>query len=311
MPPKLGLYSIADTPEELLSEGYGLVNTEFDKDPAFGDLIYNTEYSPAPYTGAVPFQNVFRIKEGQYYNDLDNPSFGGISGYRDIGGGITELDLSDLNNMGVANEEDDLRDYLTAQVFSKFSSSEEPTDITELDLSRFQGVSDLGRDDEDVEQVEYLTEPTGIKKLLQYLPFGEKSLLRRGFEGISNLIPRRDPRAMAMQNFYGSRFGLTPTGSVASGIMAGYNPVSGFGQNKNIGLARAMQKRIERIQETLKKKNSAQLENRLENLRNLQRQEIQDRSDRGESLSDIGKSTFSGKGMAFEKRNTGTGRGPR
>ena len=182
-----------------------------------------------------------------------------------------------------------------------------------LDLSRFQGVSDLGRDDEDVEQVEYVpgAEPSGIKKLLQYLPFGEKSLLRRGFEGISNLIPRRDPRAMAMQNFYGSRFGLTPTGSVASGIMAGYNPVSGFGQNKNIGLARAMQKRIERIQETLKKKNSAQLENRLENLRNLQRQEIQDRSDRGESLSDIGKSTFSGKGMAFEKRNTGTGRGPR
>ena len=173
--------------------------------------------------------------------------------------------------------------------------------ITQLDLSRFQGVSDLGRDDEDVEQVEYLTEPTGIRKLLQYLPFGDKSLLRRGFEGISNLIPRRDPRAMAMQNFYGSRFGLTPTGSVASGIMAGYNPVSGFGKNKNIGLARAMQKRIERIQETLKKKDSAQLENRLENLRNLQRQEIRDRSDRGESLSDIGKSTFSGKGMAFEK----------
>ena len=172
--------------------------------------------------------------------------------------GLRSIDLSDLNNMGVANEEDE-------------------------------------------EQVEYLTEPTGIKKLLQYLPFGDKSLLRRGFEGISNLIPRRDPRAMAMQNFYGSRFGLTDTGSVASGIMAGYNPVSGFGQNKNIGLARAMQKRIERIQETLNKKNSAQLENRLKNLRNLQRQEMQDRFDRGESLSDIGKSTFTGKGMAFEK----------
>ena len=115
-----------------------------------------------------------------------------------------------------------------------------------LDLSRFQGVSDLGRDDEDVEQVEYVpgAEPSGIKKLLQYLPFGEKSLLRRGFEGISNLIPRRDPRAMAMQNFYGSRFGLTPTGSVASGIMAGYNPVSGFGENKKFGLGEAIADRI-------------------------------------------------------------------
>ena len=36
--------------------------------------------------------------------------------------------------------------------------------------SRFQGVSDLGRDDEDVEQVEYLgSEPSGIKKLLNFI----------------------------------------------------------------------------------------------------------------------------------------------
>ena len=178
------------------------------------------------------------------------------------------LDLSRFKDLGGRDDEDDERDYLTAQVFSELSPS---------------------------------TEDTGIRKLLQYLPFGEKSLLRRGFEGISSLIPKNDPRAMAMQNFYGSRFGLTPTGSVASGIMAGYNPVSGFGENKNIGLARAMQKRIERIQETLNKKDSAQLENRLENLRNLQRKEIEQRAGRRESLSDIGKSTFSGKGMAFEK----------
>ena len=178
------------------------------------------------------------------------------------------LDLLRFKDLGGRDDEDDPRDYLTAQLLSESSPS---------------------------------TEDTGIRKLLQYLPFGDKSLLRRGFEGISNLIPRSDPRTRSMQNFYGSRFGLTPTGSVASGIMAGYNPVSGFGRNKNFGLARAMQKRIERIQETLKKKDSAQLENRLENLRNLQKQEIQDRSDKGESLSSIGKSTFSGKGMAFEK----------
>ena len=79
MPPRLGLYSLADTPEELLSQGYGMVNTEFADDPAFGGLAYNTVYNPAPYTGAVPFQNVFRINEGQYYGDLDFPSFGGSS----------------------------------------------------------------------------------------------------------------------------------------------------------------------------------------------------------------------------------------
>lgn len=110
--------------------------------------------------------------------------------------------------------------------------------------SRFEGVSDLGRDDEDVEQVEYLTEPSGIKKLLQYLPFGDKSLLRTGLEGLSRFIPRSDPRTRSMQNFYGSRFGLTPTGSVASGIMAGYNPVSGFGSGKTFGLQKSIADRI-------------------------------------------------------------------
>jgi hypothetical protein len=124
-----------------------------------------------------------------------------------------------------------------------------------------------------------------------------------------------------MQNFYGRRFGLTDTGQVASGLMRGYNPVSGgllntitggrFGKAPSRGLARAMQKRIERIEETLKNKKSDQLKDRLKQLRDLQRDEIKDRFDRGESLGSIGRSTFSGPGMAFERRNTGTGKGPR
>ena len=68
--------------------------------------------------------------------------------------------------------------------------------ITELDLSRFQGVSDLGRNDEDVQQVQYLpgAEPkTGIAKLLEVLgkiptPF---NLARRGIESLSR-IPKSD-----------------------------------------------------------------------------------------------------------------------
>jgi|TARA_B100000085_G_scaffold75846_2_gene68110 hypothetical protein len=176
-----------------------------------------------------------------------------------------------------------------------------------LDLSRFQGVSDLGKDDEDVEQVEYLpgAKPTGLGNLLQYLPFGDKSIFKRGLEGLSNFIPRSDPRAVGIRNFYRPYEGITNTGAVASGLMAGYNPVSGFGKNKKFGLSRAMQKRIERIEETLKKKDSQQLRDRASKLRELQRQEMQDRFDRGESLSDIGKSTFTGKGMAFEKRSGG------
>jgi len=81
MPPRLGLYSLANTPEELLSRGYGLVGTEFAEDPAFGNLTYNTSYNPAPYTGAIPFQNVFRISEG-VSNNFDNPSYGGSGNSR-------------------------------------------------------------------------------------------------------------------------------------------------------------------------------------------------------------------------------------
>ena len=178
--------------------------------------------------------------------------------------------------------------------------------MSNLDLSSLpenMGVAN----EEDVEQVEYMpgAEPTGLGKLLQYLPFGDKSIFKRGLEGLSNLIPRSDPRAIGIRNFYRPYEGITNTGAVASGLMAGYNPVSGFGKNKKFGLSRAMQRRIERIEETLKKKDSQQLRDRVSQLRELQRQEMQDRVDRGESLRDIGKSTFTGKGMAFEKRSGG------
>jgi hypothetical protein len=186
---------------------------------------------------------------------------------------------------------------------------------------QFRGVGSLGRDDEDVEQVSSLTEPTGLAKLAQFLPFGDRSLIGAGLNIVRDLIPKSDPRTIAMQNFYGRRFGLTDTGQVASGLMRGYNPVSGgllntitggrFGKAPSRGLARAMQKRIERIEETLKNKKSDQLKDRLKQLRDLQRDEIKDRFDRGESLGSIGRSTFSGPGMAFERRNTGTGKGPR
>ena len=197
--------------------------------------------------------------------------------------------------------------------------------ITELDLSRFEGVSDLGRNDED-DLRDYLTaqifskyppsteEPSGIKKLFNFIS-NKFQKLPSPANLLGQLLPKSDPRAINMRNFYGSRYGLTPTGSVASGIMAGYNPVSGgflnmitggkYGKPTQYGLARAMQKRIERIQETLKKKDSQQLRDRVSQLRDLQRQEMQNRFDRGESLSDIGKSTFTGKGMAFEKRSGG------
>jgi len=96
MPPRLGLYSLADTPEELLNRGYGytgdipyrelsdeeqnLMRTTYD--PAFGNLNTQMGYFSAPYTGNIPFQNVSFLKDDGpfgfgYDGDIDLPSFGG------------------------------------------------------------------------------------------------------------------------------------------------------------------------------------------------------------------------------------------
>jgi hypothetical protein len=156
--------------------------------------------------------------------------------------------------------------------------------------------------EEDVEQVDSLTgekKSSGIMKLLRFLIPGST---------IANFLPKASPESIAMKNFYGSQFGLTPTGSVASGIMQGYNPVSGgflnmitggkFGQPTNYGLAGAMQRRIQNI---LGRKipQTAASAAKVAELRKLQLDEMKMREGGGESLSSIGKSTFSGPGMAF------------
>ena len=65
-----------------------------------------------------------------------------------------------------------------------------------------------------------------------------------------------------------------------------------------------MQNRIEKILGRKAAQTAASRE-KIRELRNLQNLEMRDRYDRGESLSDIGKSTFSGPGMAFEKQSGG------
>jgi hypothetical protein len=116
MPP-YGLYSLANTPEELLSTGYGQ-DVLYDYDPAFGELRTVQRYQPAPFTGARPFQTMYDIApytpnetDLGFNADLYNPSFGGVSGYRDTGG-IMGIDAAPTSlgfdtSYGVANEEDE------------------------------------------------------------------------------------------------------------------------------------------------------------------------------------------------------------
>tara|TARA_X000001316_G_C914451_1_gene29073 strand:+ start:86 stop:799 length:714 start_codon:yes stop_codon:yes gene_type:complete len=63
MPP-YGLYSLANTPEELSSEGYETV-TEIMEDSLLDPITYR--YQPAPYTGQIPFQTM-------YDSYIDSPS---------------------------------------------------------------------------------------------------------------------------------------------------------------------------------------------------------------------------------------------
>jgi len=148
-------------------------------------------------------------------------------------------------------------------------------------------------------------EESGLAKLLEFLAPG--SLL-------SKVLPQESPEIRSMKNFYRRNYGLTPTGQVASGIMAGYNPVSGgllnmltsgkYGRPTNLGLAGAMQRRIENILGRRAPQTDASRA-KVAELRDLQLREMKDRADRGESLSSIGKSTFSGPGMAFEQKGGG------
>ena len=93
------------------------------------------------------------------------------------------------------------------------------------------------------------------------------SMIRDPITGIITsaigMLPEQDPRAAATKNFYDKNFGLNSDGSVASGIMANYNPVSGgllnmlsggkYGEETNYGLGPAIDKRIAKINQTLNK----------------------------------------------------------
>ena len=93
--------------------------------------------------------------------------------------------------------------------------------------------------------------------IMQYLPFGEKSVTGSIIRGIGSLVPDMDPRQKALRDLYG----YTNTGSVPTGLMQGYNPVSGgglytltggkFGEPPTYGLQKAYDKRRATIEKTL------------------------------------------------------------
>ena len=124
--------------------------------------------------------------------------------------------------------------------------------------------------------------------LTDYLPFvGDKSL----FQGIMGAFPQPDSRATNIRQFYGGQDNLDSIGRIKSGLMAGYNPVSGSDflhgitggllPAKSYGLQRAYQKRIDTINKTLARKyadgnyDDTQLDERLAELEAAKAAELQ------------------------------------
>jgi len=100
------------------------------------------------------------------------------------------------------------------------------------------------------------------------------SMLGLGVMALQNL-PEESPEQKAMRKFYKDNFGITDSGKVASGIMAGYNPIYRGGA----GLQRAYDRRIATIMKTLATKykdgnyDDTLLDERLEKLREEKRKE--------------------------------------
>ena len=105
-----------------------------------------------------------------------------------------------------------------------------------------------------------------------------------GIGMLANMLPERDYRQTALEDFYGN----IQNGTIQSGLMAGYNPVSGgllnmltggrYGDPTNYGLQRSYQKRIDMIRKNLavnKYKDPDAMRERLEQLEELKRKEAE------------------------------------
>jgi len=121
----------------------------------------------------------------------------------------------------------------------------------------------------------------GGSKLLDFIKGG-------GIAGnlIKSFLPEQSPEAIFMRNYYGGEDGSNiKNGTIQSGLMAGYNPVSGglFGSPVTYGLQNAYDRRIKAIENTLLKKygskdykgNNTKLDERLAKLREEKRKEAE------------------------------------
>jgi hypothetical protein len=161
-----------------------------------------------------------------------------------------EIVNRDLIEQIIAENQARINPFVRPNMFDIAGGITQTTPMRDLGIDTSYGVAN----EDDVEQVESLTEkkPSGIENLLKLLIPG------RGLANfLSGILPKDSPEIRSMKNFYSDQYGLDSAGRVASGIMAGYNPVYGgllnmftggrFGKPTQFGLANAARQRIENI----------------------------------------------------------------
>ena len=164
----------------------------------------------------------------------------------------------------IRNDDDDRRGIINTTPGSnfKFLGDETTTDLRNLTDKEFFGKIfgeeyNPYKSDEDLEPS---LAGLGYDKdagIMDFIKGG--GLTGAVVRGIGELVPDQT-MAEAMRNYYG-RDNLTSSGGIASGLMAGYNPVSGgflntitggrLGNPTTYGLQRAYQKRLDTIANTL------------------------------------------------------------
>ena len=204
------------------------------------------------------------------------------------GGGITELlqsqdgaigyvkPLDSIDSTGITGIDSDL-----ASKFDQYKNYKRTDQdyIDEINLMRRTNPNFNSYTDVDLKQIIDMgafskrsnfevPEKTGI---LQNIKDGGSKLLdfikKGGVIGnlASGILPEQRPESIFMRNYYGGKDGsnLTSSGSIASGLMKGYNPVSGgglytltggrYGEEPTYGLQNAYDRRMDTIRKTLAK----------------------------------------------------------
>ena len=189
------------------------------------------------------------------------------------GGGITELLQSQDGAIGYVKPLDSIDGITSLQ--NSMTGSFDITPVTKEEFakndklnSRFKDYNDYFQQTIADGQFSFPKEKTGI---LQNIKDGGSKFLdfikKGGVIGnlASGILPEQRPESIFMRNYYGGKDGsnLTSSGSIASGLMKGYNPVSGgglytltggrYGEEPTYGLQNAYDRRMDTIRKTLAK----------------------------------------------------------